>query len=205
MRPDYILHYPDKTEVVVDAKTSLSALSDYFASEDPTVKEDAAKRNLQAIRAQIKDLSGKNYQRYIRKGYKTLDYVIMFIPNYGALQLAKSLAPNIFQEAYKQGVLITTEETLIPFLRMIRVAWTNYDQVRNQEKIIKAAQTMIDRVADFTKAHAAMGKKLEEAVKQYDACSAKIADSGQSILVSAHQLLKLGVPKTNKELPEIDQ
>lgn len=205
MRPDYILHYPDKTEVVVDAKTSLSALSDYFASEDPAVKEDAAKRNLQAIRAQIKDLSGKSYQRYIRKGYKTLDYVIMFIPNYGALQLAKSLAPNIFQEAYKQGVLITTEETLIPFLRMIRVAWTNYDQVRNQEKIIKAAQTMIDRVADFTKAHAAMGKKLEEAVKQYDACSAKIADSGQSILVSAHQLLKLGVPKTNKELPEIDQ
>ena len=90
----------------------------------------------------------------------------MFIPNYGALQLAKTLAPDIFREAYNQGVLLTTEETLMPFLRMIRIAWTNYDQARNQEKIVKAAQAMIDRVADFAAAHAAMGRKLEEATKE---------------------------------------
>ena len=206
MRPDYILHYPDKTEVIIDAKTSMEALSDWFAAQDPAAKEDAAQRNLLAIRTQIKSLSGKRYQDYVREGYKTLDYVIMFIPNYGSLQLAKTLAPNIFQEAYQQGVLITTEETLMPFLRMIRVAWTNYDQVRNQEKIIKAAQTMVDRVYDFSKAHAAMGKKLQDAMDEYQTCSAKISDSGQSILVSAHQLLKLGVPKNPKKpLPDSEE
>ena len=205
MRPDYILHYPDRTEVIIDAKTSMEALSDWYSAQDPAVKEDAARRNLQAIRAQIKSLSTKRYQDYIREGYKTLDYVIMFIPNYGALQLAKTLVPGIFQEAYQQGVLLTTEETLMPFLRMIRVAWTNYEQARNQEKIIKAAQAMIDRVADFSKAHAAMGEKLKAAQEEYDKVSAKISDSGQSILVSAHQLLKLGVPKNPKKpLPEID-
>jgi len=206
MRPDYILHYPDRTEVIVDAKTSMEALSDWFSAEDPLQKDNAAQRNLQAIRAQIKSLSGKRYQDYIREGYKTLDYVIMFIPNYSALQLAKTLAPNIFQEAYQQGVLLTTEETIMPFLRMIRVAWTNYDQARNQEKIIKAAQTMVDRVADFSKAHAAMGKKLQDAMDEYNACSAKISDSGQSILVSANQLIKLGVPRNPKKpLPEIEE
>ena len=205
MRPDYILHYPDRTEVIIDAKTSMEALSDWYSAQDPAVKEDAARRNLQAIRAQIKSLSTKRYQDYIREGYKTLDYVIMFIPNYGALQLAKTLVPGIFQEAYQQGVLLTTEETMMPFLRMIRVAWTNYEQARNQEKIIKAAQAMIDRVADFSKAHAAMGEKLKAAQEEYDKVSAKISDSGQSILVSAHQLLKLGVPKNPKKpLPEID-
>ncbi len=205
MRPDYILHYPDRTEVIIDAKTSMEALSDWYSAQDPAVKEDAARRNLQAIRAQIKSLSTKRYQDYIREGYKTLDYVIMFIPNYGALQLAKTLVPGIFQEAYQQGVLLTTEETLMPFLRMIRVAWTNYEQARNQEKIIKAAQTMIDRVADFSKAHAAMGEKLKAVQEEYDKVSAKISDSGQSILVSAHQLIKLGVPKNPKKpLPEID-
>ena len=205
MRPDYILHYPDRTEVIIDAKTSMEALSDWYSAQDPALKEDAARRNLQAIRAQIKSLSTKRYQDYIREGYKTLDYVIMFIPNYGALQLAKTLVPGIFQEAYQQGVLLTTEETLMPFLRMIRVAWTNYEQARNQEKIIKAAQTMIDRVADFSKAHAAMGEKLKAVQEEYDKVSAKISDSGQSILVSAHQLLKLGVPKNPKKpLPEID-
>ena len=206
MRPDYILHYPDKTEVIVDAKTSMEALSDWFATEDPALREDAAKRNLQAIRAQIKSLSGKRYQDYIREGYKTLDYVLMFIPNYSALQLAKTLAPNIFQEAYQQGVLLTTEETLMPFLRMIRIAWTNYDQARNQEKIIKAAQTMIDRVADFAKAHAAMGDKLRAALDEYDKVSAKIGDSGNSIITSAKQLIKLGVPKNPKKpLPDSEE
>ena len=206
MRPDYILHYPDKTEVIVDAKTSMEALSDWFATEDAALKEDASKRNLQAIRAQIKSLSGKRYQDYIREGYKTLDYVLMFIPNYSALQLAKTLAPNIFQEAYQQGVLLTTEETLMPFLRMIRIAWTNYDQARNQEKIIKAAQTMIDRVADFAKAHAAMGDKLRAALDEYDKVSAKIGDSGNSIITSAKQLIKLGVPKNPKKpLPDSEE
>ncbi|MBQ9477481.1 MAG: DNA recombination protein RmuC [Bacteroidales bacterium] len=203
MRPDYILHYPDRTEVIIDAKVSLDAYSDWFAAEDPAQKEDAAQRNLQAIRAQIKDLSGKRYPNYIREGYKSLDYVVMFIPNYGSLQLAKSLAPNLFNEAYGQGVLLATEETLMPFLRMIRIAWTNYDQVRNQEKIIKAAQNMIDRVYDFSKAHATMGDKLHDALKQYDIVSAKIDESGQSILTSARQLIKLGVPKNPKKpLPE---
>ena len=206
MRPDYILHYPDRTEVIVDAKTSMEALSDWFAADDPAVKDDAAKRNLQAIRAQIKNLSGKRYQDYIREGCKTLDYVIMFIPNYGALQLAKFLAPNIFQEAYQQGVLLTTEETLMPFLRMIRIAWTNYDQARNQEKIMKAAQTMVDRVYDFSKAHAAMGDKLHAALDEYDKVSAKIGEGGNSILTSARQLLKLGIPKNPKKpLPEAEE
>ena len=199
MRPDYILHYPDKTEVIVDSKVSLDALSDWLATEDPSIKEDAARRNLTAIREQIKSLSTKRYQSYIRDGYKTLDYVIMFIPSYGALQLAKTLAPNIFNEAYQQGILLTTEETLMPFLRMIRIAWTNYDQARNQEKIIKAAQTMIDRVYDFSKAHAAMGSKLRDAMEEYDKVSAKINDSGNSIITSAKQLLKLGVPKNPKK------
>ena len=206
MRPDYILHYPDKTEVIVDAKTSMEALSDWYATEDPALREDAARRNLQAVRAQIRSLSGKRYQDYVRDGYKTLDYVMMFIPKFGCLQLAKTLAPIICQEAYQQGVLLTTEETLMPFLRMIRIAWTNYDQARNQEKIIKAAQTMVDRVADFAKAHAAMGDKLHAALDEYDKVSAKISDSGNSILTSARQLIKLGVPKNPKKpLPDSEE
>ena len=206
MRPDYILHYPDKTEVIIDAKTSMEALSDWVGTEDPILKEDAARRNLLAIRTQIKSLSGKRYQDYIREGYKTLDYVIMFIPNYSSLQLAKTMAPNLFNEAYQQGVLLTTEETLMPFLRMIRVAWTNYDQVRNQEKIIKAAQTMVDRVYDFAKAHAAMGDKLHAALDEYEKVSLKVGESGNSILTSARQLIKLGVPKNPKKpLPDSEE
>ena len=60
---------------------------------------------------------------------------------------------------------------------------------------------MIDRVADFTKYYATVGKKLEEAQKAYNDGKAKLGESGSSILVSANQVRKLGVP-TKKHLPE---
>ena len=92
----------------------------------------------------------------------------------------------------------------MPFLRMIRIAWTNYDQARNQEKIINTARTMLDRVSELCTAHAAMGAKLKDALDEYDACARKLSDSGKSIVVSANQMLKLGVPKNPKKpIPEV--
>ena len=49
-------------------------------------------------------------------------------------------------------------------------------------------------------------RKPKEAMKEYEKCSAKIGESGQSILVSAHQLVKLGIPKNPKKpLPDIEE
>ena len=109
--------------------------------------------------------------------------------------------PKIWHDAYEKKVLITSEETLLPFLRMIQLGWRNVEQVRNQQKIIDAASRMIDRVADFSKYYAIIGKKLEDAQKAYNDGKAKLGESGQSILVSANQIKNLGVP-SKKALPE---
>lgn len=203
MRPDFILHLPDNNDIVIDAKVSLSAFSDYVESEDPDVRAGAAKRNAEAVREQAKRLARKGYERYLRPGRRMLDYVVMFVPNYPALQLAYTEDPALWRDAYAQGVLITSEETLMPFLRMISIAWTHVEQVRNQQQIIASAQMMIDRVADFAKAHAEMGNKLKDAQDCYDRCSDKLKDSGRSIVQSARQIVKLGVPANPKKpLPE---
>ncbi len=203
MRPDFILHLPDNNDIVIDAKVSLSAFSDYVESEDPDVRAGAARRNAEAVREQAKRLARKGYERYLRPGRRMLDYVVMFVPNYPALQLAYTEDPALWRDAYAQGVLITSEETLMPFLRMISIAWTHVEQVRNQQQIIASAQMMIDRVADFAKAHAEMGNKLKDAQDCYDRCSDKLKDSGRSIVQSARQIVKLGVPANPKKpLPE---
>ena len=199
MRPDYILHYPDGNDVVIDSKVVLTALDDYFKAKDETSRNDAAARNLSAIKEQVRNLSRKDYSRYLKPGHKMLDYVIMFVPVYSALRLAYESDKNLWQDAYAQGVLITTEETLMPFLRMIRIAWTSHEQVANQKQIIAAAETMIARVSDFCSAHAKMGKKLEEAMDQYEACDRKIRERGQSIVGAANKLISFGVPKNPKK------
>lgn len=199
MRPDYILHYPDGNDVVIDSKVVLTAVDDYFKAKDEASRNDAASRNLAAIKEQVRNLSRKDYSRYLKPGHKMLDYVIMFVPVYSALRLAYESDKNLWQDAYAQGVLITTEETLMPFLRMIRIAWTSHEQVANQKQIIAAAETMIARVSDFCSAHAKMGKKLEEAMDQYEACDRKIRERGQSIVGAANKLISFGVPKNPKK------
>lgn len=199
MRPDFVLHFPDDTDILVDSKVSLGALSDWYAAETEDQRADAARRNLDSVKAHIKELAGKDYSRYLPAGKKSMDYVVMFIPNYASLQLAKSLEPNLFAEAFQKGVLLTTEETIMPFLRMIRTAWVNVEQVRNQQQIITSAQNMIDRVHDFAASYAAVGKKMEEAFKEYEKGDAKLRDSGASIITSAKQLIKLGIPENPKK------
>ena len=202
MRPDYILHYPDGHDVIIDSKVVLTAADDYFRATDQAAKDEAMARNLAAIKEQVKNLSKKDYSRYLAPDRKLLDYVIMFVPVYSALRLAYEADRNLWHDAYKQGVLITTEETLMPFLRMIRIAWTSHEQIANQKQIIATAETILARVSDFCTAHAKMGKKLEEAMEQYEACDKKIRERGQSIVGAANKLIDLGVPKnTKKPLP----
>jgi len=200
MRPDYILHYPDGNDVVIDSKVVLTAADDYFRATDEQSKADAMARNLAAIKDQVKNLAKKDYSRYLQPDRKMLDYVIMFVPVYSALRLAYEADRNLWHDAYRQGVLITTEETLMPFLRMIRIAWTSHEQVANQQQIISTAETILARVSDFCTAHAKMGKKLEEALDQYEACDKKIRDRGQSIVGAANKLIQLGVPRNAKKI-----
>lgn len=199
MRPDYILHYPDGNDVIIDSKVVLTAVDDYFKAKDHAAKDDAMARNLAAIKDQVKNLSKKDYSRYLTPGRKMLDYVIMFVPVYSALRLAYEADRNLWHDAYRQGVLITTEETLMPFLRMIRIAWTSHEQIANQKQIIATAETILARVSDFCTAHAKMGKRLEEAMDQYEICDKKIRERGQSIVGAANRLIDLGVPKNNKK------
>ena len=202
MRPDFILHYPDGNDIVIDSKVVLTAMYDWHAAADEAAKADASQRNLAAMKEQVRNLSRKDYSRYLRSGHKMLDYVIMFVPVYSALRLAYEADRNLWHDAYRQGVLITTEETLMPFLRMISIAWKSHEQVANQQQIISAAEMMLARVSDFCAAHAKMGEKLEDALKQYDLCDRKIRARGQSIVGAANRLISYGVPQnTKKPLP----
>ena len=199
MRPDFILHYPDGNDIVIDSKVVLTAMYDYYSTDDPDLKSDALLRNLAAMKEQVRKLAKKDYSRYLRPGHRMLDYVIMFVPVYSALRLAYEADRNLWHDAYAQGVLITTEETLMPFLRMIRIAWTSHEQVANQQQIIAAAELMLARVSDFCTAHAKMGEKLEDALKYYETCDKKLRDRGQSIVGAANKLISYGIPENSKK------
>ena len=204
MRPDFALHFPDDTDVVIDAKMSLTALSDYFAADTDAQRAEAAARNLESVRGHIKELTSKEYQKYV-EGRKTLDYVIMFIPNYAAYQLAKMEDPDIFAQAFKQNVLITTEETLIPFLRLIRTAWVQQEQMENISEIVKAAQEMVERVGIFCRYNSELEGNLEKVLKEFKTNSSRLVDGKQSIVKAAMKAIQHGIdsPSEKNALPPL--
>ena len=192
MRPDFVLHFPDDTDVLIDSKMSLTALTDYFAADTDEARDEAAIRNLESVKNHVKELTGKEYQKYVI-GRKTLDYVIMFIPNYGAWQLAKMKDSGIFNWAFERNVLITTEETLIPFLRLIRSAWIQKEQMENISEIVDAARNMVDRVALFCEENAKVEASLDAALKNFRKNSARLTDSQQSIVGAAWKAVNHGI------------
>ena len=204
MRPDFALHFPDETDILIDSKVSLSALADYFEAETPEERADASRRNLESIQNHVKELTGKEYQKYV-VGRKTLDYVIMFIPNFGAYQLAKQEAPEVFAEAFRQNILITTEETLIPFLRLIRTAWVQMEQMENISEIVKAAEDMVERVGLFCRYNAALEKDLEDVLSGFRENTNRLVDGKQSIVKAAYRAIGHGItpPAGKNALPAL--
>ncbi len=200
LRPDFALHFPDDTDVLIDSKVSLSALADYFAAQTDEERADAARRNLESVVNHVRELTGKEYQKYVHSR-KTLDYVIMFIPNYGAYQLAKQSDRDIFAKAFAQNVLITTEETLIPFLRLIRTAWVQKEQMENISEIVDSAQKMVDRVALFCEDNAKLQKSLEDLLESFKANTSRLVDGRQSIVRAALDVAGHGVKPSKRELP----
>ena len=151
MIPDVIVHYPDK-DLIIDSKVSLTA---YLEWCNATTEEDrvmAAKKHILSIRNHVKEIVTKSYAAY-RKEVKreTIDCVVMFIPNEGALQLMRDIEPSLWYEAYNQKVIITSELSLFSLLKMIENYWAQVVQQRNQEKIIVAAENMLNRLGDLFK------------------------------------------------------
>ena len=204
MRPDFALHFPDDTDILIDSKVSLSALSDYFAAETDEERADASRRNLESVISHIGELTSKEYQKYV-EGRKTLDYVIMFIPNYGAYQLAKQEDKDIFAKAFQKNVLITTEETLIPFLRLIRTAWVQKEQMENISEIVSAAQEMVNRVGIFCHANAELEKDLEDVLDGFKENTKRLVDGKKSIVKAAMKAIHHGIqaPTGKNALPAI--
>ena len=204
MRPDFALHFPDQTDILIDSKVSLSALADYFDAETDEQRADASQRNLQSVQDHIKELTSKEYQKYVVRR-KTLEYVIMFIPNYGAYQLAKQEDPEVFAKAFQEGVLITTEETLIPFLRLIRTAWVQKEQMENISEIVKAAEEMVDRVGLFCRFNSELEKDLEGVLDGFKENTKRLVDGKQSIVKAAIKAVKHGItpPVGKNALPEV--
>lgn len=193
-RPDFVFHFKENLEqkdLIVDSKVSLTAFVDYMNADTPEERAFALDRHLKSVRKHIDELARKEYAQKTAKPFA--DYVLMFMPRDMAFRAALEADPLIWQEAYKKGVLIATEQTIMPFLKIMQLTWNKFQHDTNTQKITAAAQNMIDRVAAFYDSYSELGKKLKAACGEYNKGIKKLEDNGQSITTSARQVISIGV------------
>ena len=184
MRPDVVLHYPDKKDVIIDAKASLTAFIGYVNAHTDEERKAFLEEHCRSVRKHVNELADKQYNRYSMEGRETLDFVIMFVPQEAAMQLAVSADTNLWSYAFDKKVFITGEQNL-------------FGQEENQEKVYGLANTLLDRVGDFMERFDEMGDKIQKVQNAYEHAELKLKGN-QSLLVPARKLVEMGAKENPK-------
>ena len=200
---DVVLHYPDHKDVIIDSKASLTAFINYVNAETDDERRKALDEHVKSVRRHVDELSAKNYAKYSMEGGTTLDFVIMFVPQEAAMQLAVSADPSLWNYAFERKVVITGEQNLFSLLRLLQIAWTQQRQADNQELVFGLADTLIERVGLFVERFEKIGKNIETVQKSFDDAR-KAIKGNQSFIVSARKLVEMGAKENpRRPLPDI--
>ena len=202
MRPDVVLHYPDHKDVVIDSKASLTAFIGYVNAENDDERKRYLEEHVKSVRRHVDELAAKSYGKYSMEGGTTLDFVIMFVPQEAAMQLAVSADTTLWNYAFDRNVVITGEQNLFSLLRLLQIAWTQQRQADNQEQVFGLANTLVERVALFVERFDKIGKNVEAVQSAFE--DAKKAMTGnRGFVTSARKLIDMGAKENpRRKLPD---
>lgn len=199
MIPDAVLHFPDGRDVIIDSKMSFTAFVDYQNATDEASRNEALRRHIASMRQHVRELAQKQYFRYAKTDKGRLDFVLMYVFQESALQLALQSDTTLWKEAYDLGVVISGSQSLYMTLRVLELTWKQTRQVENQEKMMQCANTLVERVQLFAERFSKVGELLDKTRKSFDELNTVTATSGQSITTAARNLLKYGAQENKKK------
>ena len=197
-RPDVVLSLPDGKVIIVDSKVSLTAFVEWNAAEEPKQKEAAMSAHIASVTKHVQELSAKRYQDLTDKAP---EFVIMFVPNEPAFMYALQNAPNLWADAYKKNVVISSPTNLLAMLRIVYDLWQRDTQNKNALKIADAGGKLYDKVVGFVDTLGEVEKNINKAADSCTKAMEQLSTGRGNILSRVENLKALGA-KATKHLPE---
>ena len=198
-RPDAVVNLPTGGRIAVDSKFPFSAYLRMQDADDVATQDEELKNHAKDIRLHVKALSDKKY--WDQFGHNTPDFVVMFIPNEGAVADAMRADVNLLADAMKERVLIASPVNLLALLLTIAKGWQSHRLEENAEKVAKLAKEMYDRVGTMLGHVVKMGDNLKTANNSYDAM---IGSMEQNLLVTMRRFKELGVVQENEPMKSLE-
>ena len=199
LRPDVIIHLPDKRSIIIDSKVSLNAYERYSSSEIKEEQDKNIQEHLRSIRNHIDELSNKHYEELVKD---TLDFVMMFVPIEPAYFVAVQNDPDLWLYAYNKRILLISPTNLIAALKLVADLWKREQQNRNALEIAKQGGRLYEKFAGFLETLEDIGKQISKTHLTYDKAVSQLKDGRGNIISQALKLKNLGL-KPQKHLPSV--
>jgi len=197
-RPDVIINLPENRHIIIDAKTSLNAYNEFVSTQDETIKQAYLKEHISALKTHIKLLSEKRYENL--KSINSLDFIFMFVPIEGALLVALENDINLYDEAFKQKIILVSPTTLLVALRAVENTWRYERQARSISDVYYRAEELYKKFHGFVEDLKKVGDSLTKANENYNEAFKKLESGRGNLISQATMLKKVSNIKPKKEL-----
>ncbi|MEO1040165.1 MAG: DNA recombination protein RmuC [Pseudomonadota bacterium] len=199
LRPDFVVRLPGGGRFVIDSKVALTAYLDAVEAPDEAERKKAMGRHAQQVRTHIKQLARKEYAGAVEGA---VDFVALFIPGESFYSAAMEEDPNLFDEAIKANVIITTPATLLALAKAVAYGFRQEKLETNAVKIAAIGSELHDRLATFAEHLGRVGSGLRTATGNYNKAVASLEGR---VLVSARRMAELNGQASQKALQAPDQ
>jgi DNA recombination protein RmuC len=198
-RPDVVIFLPQKRHLVIDAKTSLNAYTQYVNAENEAIAEQALKQHVINVTARIEELANKAYNTL--PGLNSPDVVILFMPIESAYVEALKYKPDLYQRAIEQNILVATPTTLLTSMNIVRQLWRFEQQSKHSAELAQRAERFYSKLNGFLSSMQGVGKTLDKAKESYDKAFSQLYSGKGNLIKQASEFKELGVA-VQKELPQ---
>ncbi len=164
-KPDFTFILPNDHIVNMDVKFPLDNYLNWVNSQSPADKERFQKEFFRNVKDRIKEIQNREY---INPQEKTLDFVLLFIPNEQVFGMIQEEVPNLMDDSLKQKVVLCSPFTLYAMLSVIRQAYENFRFERDLKEIINHITLFSRHYDKFKIRFEEIGKAIENIEKRYN-------------------------------------
>jgi DNA recombination protein RmuC len=163
-RPDFTINLPDGSKLNVDAKFPFDDLMAYQEATSESSRKQVLAKFSTTIKAKIKGITSKDY---IDPENKTLDFVVMFIPNEMIFSFIYEKLPEINEYCNQRKVVLAGPFGFTAVLRLILQAYKNFGYEKNLQEIFGLVSKFQDEYGKFGDSLQRLGAQLSTAQKTF--------------------------------------